>query len=917
MRFTRLALIAGFATASAAGAESSNQWYLRGVDGGYAYRVAIDQVSHRPLAGGLTGVFAFDANAGRWEFSNAGAPTPIVADIATAPSATFVNSDGSVSRSTDGGSTWQNVTSVVMNRSVSSLATSPAAPSRVYASVNPGDFSAYGGVWISNDLGATWTQSAASSGSNLALVRASRSNANRLFAAGAPDPDTGVAKLFRSNDGGVSFTGPVAETGGAPGFNVQFVDLAEDPFNANHIIAVAAPVVGFSFKGLYGEIWTSTDAGQTFDRTTNNFLLPPDFANAEPRSVLFDRFTQGVVYYATTWGVFKSINGAAPVLASSGLFRLGVRPSGVQPYDEITWLAQDGDANHTLYAASISNGVYRSSDGAANWSGIGTGYTGLDFRMFAFQPGGTHVVLAGAADPSVSNGVYRSTDDGLTWTRSSSGLDSANIRGIAFAPAPNTNVVIAAGFPQQSVAGAQSRGVWRSTDSGQSWTVVDDAGVRNNSPQRIVVFDPANANRVLIASGGAMTVSVDGGFTWVNSVDSFAQFGGLPTQVVGNSATLLGIAAGPGPVSGTRFYASFDGGPYPAVRPPGAEGGVYYSDDGGFHWTAGSGLPDDMASYFSVSPTPGTLYVGKPINGTARSGGVYKSTNYGQTWSDASGNILCRDVFTVAADPTDANVVWTACRRSDITQPGGIFRSNDGGATWVPYGRGLRIASILWLSIDPADANHVLAGGLEGIHEIRFAPDADLDGIPDSEEAQFASGDANDDGTPDASQSYVASVASGSTSPDGPVRPHAPQAADYVVVEIDRNAAFLGACEFVSDLQVIGTDLIPESNRMVQAAPTIRFTLPNCVAAQVKVRYSNLTTYPVGVFGSYSPLTPGDASSTRWGLLDAATTAVDGNGTWTITLGDSAYGNVYVPGSGSIQFQGAPGRDAIFTGTFE
>jgi hypothetical protein len=324
-------------------------------------------------------------------------------------------------------------------------------------------------------------------------------------------------------------------------------------------------------------------------------------------------------------------------------------------------------------------------------------------------------------------------------------------------------------------------------------------------------------------------------------------------------------------------------------------------------------LPDDSAAYFGISPIAGTVFVSKLTNGTGRTGGVFKSTDYGATFVDVSATLPCRNIFTIAADPVDANVVWTGCAQDGATKPGGLFRSSDGGATWVPYARGLRVPTILWMTIDPADHNHVLAGGSEGIHEMHFAPDADDDGIPDDEESQFAEGDANNDGTADAEQSYVAST--GIETGSGPIAAKT-AGLDYVVVEIDRNQPYSGDCQFVSDLSVIPLDQIPASDRMQQAAPTIRFTLPNCTAAQVKVRYSAVASYPIGVFGSYSPAVPGDIGSTRWGLLAQAVAQVDGD-QWTLQLDQNAYGNVYSPDSGTIQFQGAPGRDSLFADAFE
>lgn len=910
--YRALGATVSLALAVSAAAQSTNQWYLRGPDSGYVQRIAIDKVSNQPMAGGDAGVFVYSG--GQWQFSSAGVPTPNVADIATTNTATFINSGGYVSRTTDGGATWLNISSVMMAGAVSTIATSAANASRLYAAVNPGNGSGFGGLWISNDRGTTWTQSAVTAGANMVLVRASPSNANLVFVAGQADPNSGSANLFRSTDGGVSFSpSPVAQTDGSFG-PAQFCDLAQDPFDANHLIALAG-VTGA--RKTYSELWTSTNAGQTWSVTTPAFQIPPDAVDqAEPLAVLFDRYTQGTVYYATAFGVFKSTTGGdAPTLSSTGLIRLGTNSAGAQPYDEINHLAQDSDANHTLYAASISDGVYISTDAGANWSAINTGYTGLTFRIMAFQPAGTNVVLAGAADSA--GGVYRSTDGGTTWTRSASGMNANAIRGLAFAPAPNQNVVLAAGYKaQQFIGGEFNRGFWRSTDSGQTWTASNDPGMPRSSGKRIIQFDPNDANRVLLSIGGGMALSTDGGLTWINSIQQSSSFFGLPTQVDPN-VTTLGLAAGPGPVSGTRFYAAYCCASSPP--PAGGEGGVYYSDDGGYHWTPSNPLPyDSNAGYFSVSPTAGTLYVARGDSPGISEGGVFKSTNYGVDWQDITDATLPRNEVTVAADPLDPNVVWAAGYFADIAHASGIYRSNDGGANWVPYGRGLRIASIFWMVIDPADHNHLLAGGNEGIHEMHFLPDADQDGIPDSAESQFAGGDANADGTQDATQSNVASVGTDSATTSAPIRADAPTAAgDYVVVEIDQLAPHTGTCGFVSDLQVIGTDIVPVSNRMQQAAPTVRFTLPDCTAAQVKIRYSAVTTYPVGVFGSYSPAVAGDATTLRWGLFDPAVASVGGNGTWTIALDQNAYGNVYAPNSGSILFQGAPGKDSIFANSFD
>jgi len=88
----------------------------------------------------------------------------------------------------------------------------------------------------------------------------------------------------------------------------------------------------------------------------------------------------------------------------------------------------------------------------------------------------------------------------------------------------------------------------------------------------------------------------------------------------------------------------------------------------------------------------------------ATTGGVFKSTDRGATWSALDRTIGRRDVRAVAVDPHDLDVVYAG------TAGNNLYKSTDGGASWRFSGNGLSIPLIRSLAIDPRDAAVVFAG---------------------------------------------------------------------------------------------------------------------------------------------------------------------------------------------------------------
>ncbi|MFZ0963656.1 MAG: choice-of-anchor D domain-containing protein [Terriglobia bacterium] len=121
-----------------------------------------------------------------------------------------------------------------------------------------------------------------------------------------------------------------------------------------------------------------------------------------------------------------------------------------------------------------------------------------------------------------------------------------------------------------------------------------------------------------------------------------------------------------------------------------------------------SGLVNAMV----VDPTnSNVVYLG------AAGGGVWKTTDGGQTWTPLTDNQPSLVIGALALDPSNPDVVYAGTDQGDeffCNYGVGILKSTDGGATWtqlpgpLPYGPGL-MASIRSLAVSPSDSDVLLA----------------------------------------------------------------------------------------------------------------------------------------------------------------------------------------------------------------
>ncbi len=205
------------------------------------------------------------------------------------------------------------------------------------------------------------------------------------------------------------------------------------------------------------------------------------------------------------------------------------------------------------YMGTAGGGVWRTKDGGNSWSCISDGYFGGTIGAVAVAQSDPNVIYVGEGEQTVrgnvssGDGLWRSTDAGESWT--SIGLKGTEHIGRMIVHPTNPDVVYVAAMGNLWIPN-EERGLYRSKDGGKSWEKVlyvsDKAGAVD------VTFDPNNP-RILYAStwqikrngyrmdsggpGSHLWKSTDSGDTWTKLTDR----PGLPKGVLG----IIGVTVSP------------------------------------------------------------------------------------------------------------------------------------------------------------------------------------------------------------------------------------------------------------------------------------------------------------------------------------------------------------------------------------
>ena len=315
-------------------------------------------------------------------------------------------------------------------------------------------------------------------------------------------------------------------------------------------------------------------------------------------------------------GVFKTTDGGASwTQFNNGIQLITVQALAISKNNPQYLLAGTG--------VGTGAGVYRTTDGGANWTQVNNGITEtIGVQALLIHPDNPNIawvcIFDGVAD--AVNGIYKTTDGGANWFPITNGLGTIkNFLSLAMSPADPNTIYAGSSFMVTGQTGPSA--IYKSTDGGGNW-FLSSTGLPTDpteiNPVRTLNVSSANPN--VVTAGlfmntatllGGFYVSTDAGANWVR------KHNGLPSLT-----GLLIRSAAIRPLFDNQFFVGLDGG-------GGVNIGVWATTDGGDNWfdfNGGTMLNTYTVRALVFSPAGNhTLFAGR-ASATANLGGVYEYT---------------------------------------------------------------------------------------------------------------------------------------------------------------------------------------------------------------------------------------------------------------------------------------------------
>jgi photosystem II stability/assembly factor-like uncharacterized protein len=315
--------------------------------------------------------------------------------------------------------------------------------------------------------------------------------------------------------------------------------------------------------------------------------------------------------------------------------------------------------------ASGKVGVFRRPTVGGEWQHV---FGELETFSVFVHPADPSIVFAGTSD-----GVWRSDNHGASFQRTEFPDEGMQV----------WSFLVSDDNPDRMYAGASPINVYRSDDRGASWRKLPNPGIeeRCKGPFQPRVMrmaqTPGKPNEIYAALeiAGAMRTT-DGGESWEDLTDDLIRLSDLPhlrSQIVQKETNAEGMLDG-------HAITISQGDPDAAIIA--CRMGLFRTRDGGTTWEdmeIKRFSPTTYGRDIKASPhDPNTLYSALSVAAASHDGGVYRSTDAGETWHRFDKVQVHGTIMSVGLHTSDPKQVYIGARYN-----GEIFGTTDGGETWA------------------------------------------------------------------------------------------------------------------------------------------------------------------------------------------------------------------------------------------
>ena len=404
----------------------------------------------------------------------------------------------------------------------------------------------------------------------------------------------------------------------------------------------------------------------------------------------------------------KRIQGLALAGCLAAWAQAGWTPTG--PYGGEAEIVRSVPGQPGLVIAATRNGLFfQSKNGGASWAHryFPAQLSGI-LHALEVDPHNPSLWYAGMeADNARSSGVYRTKDSGGTWTQLL-GLRGKAVWSLAIWPAG-----------PDMVAAGTSEGVFVSRDAGESWTAISPANDPELRPVVSLAFHPANPGIIYAGTthlpwrtldGGAHWESIHSGMIDDSDVFSIAVDAQSPATVFASACSGVYRSGDAGsswrrmatPPGAFRAYLVTLDSQHTGVAFAATSAGLLRSANGGAAWTRVSRHVVKSIAFDLADPYK--------IYFASTTGGLLVSRDHGNTLLESNTGFSNRNFSALAGS---GNVLYT----STVYEPdsGGIFRTSSGDLNWRRMASPGTNENILLLAAAPDNPDLLYAAGYRGL----------------------------------------------------------------------------------------------------------------------------------------------------------------------------------------------------------